>query len=65
VAYKLEPDPENLHNSNSWSDGSQIEQKLQTSKGKKTERVNCNAVLEKLFGKWKRTTKLIERNYLL
>jgi len=34
-------------------------------KGKKTERVKCNAVLEKLFGKWKRTTKLIERNYLL
>jgi len=38
VAYKLEPDPENLHNSNSWSDGSQIEQKLQTSKGKKKQK---------------------------
>jgi len=38
VAYKLDQKPENLHNSNSWSDGSQIEQKLQTSKGKKKQK---------------------------
>jgi len=56
VAYKSDQKPENLHNSNSWSDGSQIGQKLHhflynLERKKNTKEINCNAVLEKAV--WK------------